>query len=225
VALEGVSTHFADIEDTTDQSYARKQLSRFRDGLEMLEGAGLPPSLRLTAASAGTILHPEARFDLVRAGIALYGLWPSAETEAAAIDADLKIDLQPVLAWKAVIAQVKELPTGTPVSYGLTERLKRPSRIAVLPVGYFDGLDRGLSSIGKVLVRGRRAKVLGRVCMNMCVVDVTDIPGACAGDEAVIIGRQGREIVSAEGLADAVGTINYEIVARLNPLLPRRLVV
>jgi alanine racemase len=223
VELEGVSTHFANVEDTSDQSYAREQLRRFHEGLTLLEKAGLRPTLRHTAASAGTLLHPEAKFDLVRTGVVLYGLWPSAETEAAAADAGLKIDLHPVLTWKTVIAQVKSLPSGTPVSYGLTERLKRPSRVAVLPVGYYDGLDRGLSSVGRMLVRGRRVKVLGRVCMNMCVVDVTDVPGAAAGDEAVIIGRQNRGAIAAEEVAEAAGTINYEIVARLNPLLPRRL--
>ncbi len=224
VRVEGVSTHYANIEDTKDASYAMTQIERFAAGLATLETAGVAPALTHTACSAAVLLYPQTHFSMVRAGIALYGLWPSEETRESVLKSEKKIDLVPALSWKTIVAQVKELPKGAPVSYGLTERLQRDSKTAVLPVGYWDGFDRELSSKGHVLIRGKRAKVLGRVCMNMCVVDVTDIPDARVEDEVVLIGRQGREAIAAEEIASVVGTINYEIVTRINPLAPRVLI-
>ncbi len=224
VIIEGVSTHYANIEDTTDSAYAMSQLGKFKEMVGTLAKDGVRPPLLHTAASAAAILFPETHFAMVRTGIALYGLWPSKETKVSAAQRGKKFALQPALSWKTVIAQVKELPEGAPVSYGLTERLTRRSKVAVIPVGYWDGFDRKMSSVGRVLIRGHRAKVLGRVCMNMCVVDVTDIPGARIEDEVVIIGRQGRDALAAEDVAGVVGTINYEIVTRINPLIPRILV-
>lgn len=223
LVIEGMSTHYANIEDTVDPSYALGQLARYQEAVDVFTAAKARPLIRHTAASAAAMLHEQTRLDLVRGGIALYGLWPSRETQAIAQQRGLALDLQPALAWKAVVAQVKSLPAGTPVSYGLTEKVTRASRVAVVPVGYFDGLPRAASSVGHVLIRGQRAKILGRVCMNMCVVDVTDIAKAKAGDEVVLIGRQGTETISAEEFAAKAGTINYEIIARLNPLLERRL--
>jgi alanine racemase len=219
--LDGAFTHLADVEDTDDSGYAREQMRRFEAALQTLAACGLRPRWRHVAASGAALLYPEGRFDMVRLGVSAYGLWPSASLKARL---DERLALKPALAWKAVVVQVKAFPRGTPVSYGLTEVLKRDSRLAVLPVGYYEGYDRGLSSAGHVLIRGQRAKITGRVCMNMCMADVTDIKGARIGDEAVLIGRQGREQVTAEELADRIGTINYEVVARLNPQLPRLLV-
>lgn len=143
----------------------------------------------------------------------------------------------PVLTWKTIIGPMHWVPKGVPVGYGCTERVRRRTRIAVLPVGYWDGYDRKLSSVGAVLIRGKRRKVIGRVCMNMMMVDVTDVPptssanGGLRGtrrarleDEVVLIGRQGREEVTAEELAGKIGTINYEVVTRINPLLLRKIV-
>lgn len=223
VVVEGASTHYANIEDTTDSGYAMGQLERFQESLAQLARKGVKPSITHSACSAAALLFPQTHFGMVRAGIALYGLWPSKETRVSAKGSGRDLALKPALTWKTIIAQVKALPAGTPVSYGLTERLARDSRVAVIPVGYWDGFDRKLSSVGRVLVRGRRAKVLGRVCMNMCVVDVTDVPGVRAEDEVVLIGRQGKDAVAAEDVAGAVGTINYEVVTRINPLLPRLL--
>lgn len=225
VVVEGVSTHYANIEDTIDPSYARSQMARYHRALKILRQRGIGPVIRHTAASSAAILFAETHFDLVRAGIALYGLWPSRETRIAAERQGRGLDLRPALTWKTVVAQVKSVPKGTPVSYGLTERVNRPSRIAVVPAGYWDGYDRGLSSVGHVLIRGQRAKVLGRICMNMCVVDVTDIPGVRLEDEVVLLGAQGREAVTADEIAAKLGTINYEVVARINPELPRRLIL
>jgi alanine racemase len=221
VILEGVSTHYANIEDTTDSTYAFGQLDRFLGMLETVQRAGFAPTLVHSACSAAVLLYPETHFGMVRSGIALYGLWPSKETKVSARQKGKSLTLVPALSWKTVVAQVKDLPEGAQVSYGLTEKLSRQSKVAVLPVGYWDGFDRKLSSVGHVLVRGKRAKVLGRVCMNMCVIDVTDIPGVKTEDEVVLIGAQGREVITAEEVAAHVGTINYEIVTRINPLIPR----
>ncbi|MFH2063231.1 MAG: alanine racemase [bacterium] len=224
VKIEGLYTHFANVEDTTDPTYAKLQLRRFRKAVDIAEKYGIRPPVIHAACSAAAIIYPETHFDLVRTGISLYGLWSSKVTQAAAAETGINLRLRPALTWKTTVAQVKNLSAGTPVSYGLTEKVRRPSRVAVLPIGYWDGFDRRLSSIGNVLVRGHRAKVIGRVCMNMCVVDVTDIRGAREGDEAVILGRQGQEEITAEELADRIGTINYDVVTGINPLLPRYLV-
>jgi alanine racemase len=224
ITVEGLSTHYANIEDTTDPSYAQSQLRRFEEAMRTLAGQKIVPTIRHTACSAAAMLYPETRFDLARTGISMYGLWPSEQTKKCLQTADKKAELRPALSWKTVVAQVKRLPKGTPISYGLTERLAKDSVVAVLPVGYWDGFDRGLSSQGSVLIRGRRAKVLGRVCMNMCVVDVSGIRGVGPEDEVVLLGRQGRDRISAEETAAKIGTINYEVVTRINPALPRIIV-
>ncbi len=222
--IEGVFTHFANIEDTTDDTYAMQQLARFDAALEAFAAAGMPQPLTHTASSAAAMLYPATHRSMVRTGIALYGLWPSDETKVSLRYLERDVTLVPALTWKTRVIQVKPLAAGTPVSYGLTEKVTRDSRIAVLPTGYWDGYDRGLSSVGEVLIRGKRAKVLGRVCMNMTVVDVTDIPDAADGDEVVLLGRQGTESISADELARKLGTITYEVVTRINPLLPRIIV-
>ncbi len=224
VQVEGVSTHYANLEDTTDPTYAMAQRGRFEDMVATLAREGVKPPMIHSACSAAVLLYPETHYAMARSGIAMYGLWPSKETKVSAMQKGKSPTLRPALSWKTVVAQTKTLPEGSPVSYGLTERLGRRSRVAVIPVGYWDGFDRKLSSVGRVLVRGRRAKVLGRVCMNMCVIDVTDIPGVKIEDEVTIIGRQGSDVIAAEDVAAAVGTINYEIVTRINPLIPRILV-
>jgi len=231
IEIEGLSTHFANIEDTTDHSYAQSQLDAFKRVVALLEANGINIPVKHTACSAATILFPETHFDMVRAGISLYGLWSSKETFVSASQSSPPsvggvrggghIDLVPVLSWKSMIAQIKKIPAGTPVGYGLTERVSHDSKIAIVPVGYYDGYDRKLSSVGNVLIRGKRCKVLGRVCMNMMVVDITDVPDARLEDEVVLLGAQDQERITAEELAQKIGTINYEVVTRINPLLPR----
>jgi alanine racemase len=221
VVIEGVSTHFANIEDTTDHAYAEMQLDHFEKALSVLASEGIDPKWKHTACSAAAVLFPETHFNLVRLGISMYGLWSSKETLAVANSRKNKLVLKPALTWKTVVAQIKTVPKGTPISYGLTERVSRDSKIAVLPIGYWDGYDRGLSGSGTVLIRGRRCKVLGRICMNMCMVDVTDVPGVRVEDEVVILGTQKKEVISAEDIASRIGSINYEVVTRINPLLPR----
>ena len=223
LALEGAYTHFANIEDTTDHSFARGQRATFArlcDAVERELGAPVP--LRHSACSAATLLFPETHGGLVRVGISLYGLWPSRETYVSCLsEGGALLPLRPVLSWKTRVAQVKTVPEGGFVGYGCTYRTTRETRIAVLPVGYHEGYDRGLSGVAHVLVRGRRAPVRGRVCMNMTMVDVTDVPGVEAFDEVVLLGSQGDERVSAEQLAAWCGTIPYEVVARIHPGLPR----
>jgi len=219
--VEGIYTHFADIEDTTDHSFAESQLARFRQVLDGLpEGMEIP--LSHAACSAATILFPSTYFDMVRTGIALYGLWPSKETRvsAGALGRNA-LELRPAMTWKTRISQLKSVPSGEFVGYGRTFRTTRETRIAVLPVGYADGYDRGLSNVAHVLVRGVRAPVRGRVCMNVTMIDVTDVPDARPGDEVVLLGSQGDESVSAEDLARHAATINYEIVTRVAPGAPR----
>lgn len=214
VRLAGVSTHLADVEDETEHTFAQVQLARFEAAF-----AGLPAGvLRHCAASAAHLLFARARFDLVRPGIACFGLWPSPETRIASeIVHGAALELRPALTWKTRIAEVKDAARGDYVGYGRSLRLSRPSRIAVLPVGYYDGYDRRLSNTGAVLVRGQRAPVAGRVCMNLLMIDVTGIDGVVPGDEVVLLGGA----VDADALAAAMGTINYEVVSRIHERLLR----
>ena len=190
--------------------------------MRLLKSEGIDPPWKHTACSAAAILYPQTYFNLARIGIAMYGLWPSKETLAVAKREKRVISLVPALTWKTVVAQIKKVKKGAPVSYGLTERVTRDSRLAILPVGYWDGYDRrGLSQTGQALIRGHRCKIVGRICMNMCVADVTDVPGIKAEDEVVLLGRQKRAVIAAEDLASKIGTINYEVVTRINPQIPR----
>ncbi len=219
IELEGVHTHFANIEDTKSRAYADRQLAEYEKAVKKIKEYGLYPKYNHTASTAASILYSDTHFDMVRTGIGLYGLWPSEETR---IRSQHRLTLKPVLAWKTIVAQVKNVRRGTPVSYGLTERVKRDSKIAVLPVGYADGFDRAaFSKRAHVLIGGARCKVVGRVCMNMTMVDVTNVKRVRPEDEVVLIGRQGRERISAEELAELAGTINYEVVTRINGDIPR----
>ena len=239
VQLEGVSTHFANIEDTTDHRFARRQLERFAADLAAIRtalgAAGEPPQPLLVHASntAAVMLWPEVCGDLVRFGIGAYGLCPSNETLVSARECGRStVDLRPALTWKTRIVQLRAVPAGEWVGYGCTWRTVRDSRLAVLPVGYYDGYDRRLSGVGQVLVGGQRAPVVGRVAMNMIVVDVTDSPAVQAGDEVVLLGRQARaaqgeaeqvepEQISADEMAAWLGSIHYEVVTRINERIPR----
>jgi len=222
VEVEGAFTHFADIEDTTDHAFAQGQLDRFEQLLERLRGAGLPIPMPHTACTAATILFPETYMSMVRVGIGLYGLWPSRETRVSAQSLKRnELGLRPAMTWKARISQIKDVPSGDYVGYGRTYRTTRASRIGVIPVGYVDGFDRALSNSAHVLVRGTRAPVVGRVCMNLTMVDLTDIPDAHAGEVAVLLGAQGDEVISADDLARISGTINYEVVTRAAAGAPR----
>lgn len=214
--IEGLYTHFADIENTRSVFY-KDQLHEFKKALWILKQRGIVLSFIHTAASAALLMHLETRLSLARLGVSLYGLWPSSDVQHLMLN---KIKLRPVLQWKTRIAQIKEIQKGETVGYDRTWRAKKKTRIAILPVGYYDGYDRGLSNCGEVLIKGNRAKVIGRICMNMIMIDITGI-GAKENDEAVLLGVSGKEKITAEDIAKKIGTINYEIVSRINPLLPR----
>ncbi len=221
--VDGVYTHFANIEDTTSHDYAESQLARFGAATLRLRAAGVEPERRHAACSAATLVVPRTHFDMVRLGVSQYGLWSSKETYLSyrLEHPGEETVLQPVLAWKTRISQLKQVPAGAYVGYGCTYQTTRASRIAVIPTGYADGYDRRLSNQAWVLVRGRRAPVRGRVCMNLTLVDVTDVPDVELGDEVVLLGRQGDQQITADHLASLAGTINYEIVTRINWNLPR----
>lgn len=221
----GLSTHFANIEDTTDHTYAHRQLQTFLETDSLLREHGVHPGIRHTACSAATIVMPETALDMVRIGIGSFGLWPSRETLVSAkLERGGGPSLAPILTWKTRIVQLKDVPAHSYIGYGCTHRTTRATRLAILPMGYWDGYDRRLGSSGRVLVRGRRAPILGRVCMNMTMVDVTDVEGVSTGDEVVLLGRQMDEEISAQDLASLCQTIVYEVTSRIAPHIPRRLV-
>lgn len=219
--MAGLSTHFANLEDRINHKYALYQLKAFKKAYRLLEESGHAPRFRHCANTAAAILLPEAHFNFVRVGIGAYGLWPSEKTLKAAQHAGIDIELSPALTWKTVVAQVKEVERGALIGYGCTYEMPHKGRIAVLPVGYYDGYVRLLSSKGHVLIRGKKAPVIGRVCMNMIMVDVTKIPEAKLEDEVVLLGSQGKERVRAEDLAELSQTINYEVTTRINERVPR----
>jgi alanine racemase len=223
--LEGVTTHFANIEDSTDHTYADEQIQRYARMVRAIESLGGPVPVRHAACSAAALLFTRTHLDLARIGISMYGLWPSRETYVSCLERGKSAPaLHPALTWKTRVAQVKEVPEGGFVGYGCAYRTTRTSKIVVLPVGYHEGYDRGLSGVAHVLIRGRRAPIRGRICMNMCMADVTDIPGVSLEDEVVLLGSQGDERLSAEQLAAWCGTISYEVVSRISADLPRRVV-
>lgn len=220
--IEGLSMHFANIEDTTDHSYAQRQLEKFMEYVDLLGQNDINIPVKHVACSAAAILFPETFFDMVRVGIGIYGLWPSKETYLSCIQEEREpVNIKPVLTWKTRVVQIKDVPDGAFIGYGCTYKTTRPTKLAVLPVGYYDGYDRHLSNASYVLIAGKRAPLRGRVAMNFITVDVTDIPDVCLEDEVVLLGPQDSERISAEQLASLCGTINYEIVTRINPKIPR----
>jgi len=222
--LAGISTHFANIEDTTNHSFAQKQRLEFLKADDLLKKFGFRDYLRHAACSAAAILFPDTFFDLARVGISLYGHWSSDTTKLSAQQEKINIKLKPVLSWKTIIAHIKEIPAGSTVGYGCSEKLFKKTKIAVLPIGYYDGFDRKLSGQGKVLINGQICKVIGRVCMNMTMVDVNNLPKVKLEDEVVIIGKQGKEILSVENLANQINSINYEVLTRINQGIFKKIV-
>lgn len=222
IELEGLSSHFANIEDTTDHSYAEKQLVDFNEGFKRLEQEGFKIKLRHCSNSAATILFSKIHYEMVRPGIACYGMWPSNETYVSYLkDHGEDFKLEPAFSWKTTIVQIKTIPAGEYIGYGCTYKTTHVTKLAILPVGYYDGYDRCVSG-AYVLIRGKRAPVRGRISMNVVVVDVTDIEDAALEDEVVLIGRSGDEVIRAEDFAKFAGTINYEVVTRVNERITRR---
>lgn len=222
----GVMTHFANVEDVTDQKYANLQLERFATAVDQARKmAGKRHLLAHAAASAPSLLLPESRLDLVRVGIALYGLWPSRETKISARSLYKNPpQLRSVMRWIASVVHINSVARDEYIGYGCSYRAERELLVAVLPVGYYEGYDRRLSNAAHVMINERRARVLGRVCMNMIMVDVTDIPDVRVGSEAVLLGSEERAEITADRLAELAGTINYETTTRINHEIPRGVV-
>lgn len=218
--LEGIYTHFSSA-NNPDSPETSRQIKEFEKAVILFNEAGFEGFISHAAATAGMIAFSSSRLDMVRIGIGLYGLWPSEKLRNSF---GKGINIRPVLTWKTVVGQIKNLPAESRIGYDLTEVVKKPSRVAILPVGYWHGFPRSLSGKGEVLVRGRRAKVLGRVSMDMISVDVTGIKGVRVGDEVVLIGRDGKSQISAGEFASRVGTTSYEIITRINPLIKKFLV-
>jgi len=223
IEIEGMATHFANIEDTTDHSYAEKQLAKFQEAAELLENAGFSVPIKHCANSAATILFKKTYFNMVRTGIANYGMWPSNETYVSYLkEIGDGFELKPAFTWKTKIAQIKTIKAGEYIGYGCTYKTGHESKIAILPIGYYDGYDRGING-GHVLIHGKRAAIRGRVCMNIIMIDVTDIPEAKLEDEVILIGKDADEEISAEQFGTWAGTINYEVTTRINERIGRKI--
>jgi alanine racemase len=213
--LEGAAMHFANIEDVNNPTYADLQIERFTHAVSLLKASGFALPIVHAACSAAVMTRPETIFTAARVGIGLYGLDPSPLVAARYKQQKRGAALKPVLSWYSRIALLKKVSAGTPVGYGLTERTKQTTMVAIVPVGYADGYDRSLSSHGYVLINGKKCRVMGRVCMNMIIIDATPARGTKENDQVTLIGFDGKKNVSANELAAAADTINYEIVARL----------
>ena len=214
---EGLFTHFSSAKNPSFPDYTKSQIREFERWREAFKKAGFT-FISHASATAGSLLFPGANYDMVRIGIGLYGLWPSKETKHFLGD---KMELLPILSWLTVISETKKLPKGSKIGYDCTETLERDSLVGVCPIGYWHGYPRTLSSIGHVIVKGKKARILGRVSMDMISVDLTDISDAVAGDHVTLIGNDGKENVTANEIADLSDTSYYEIVTRLNPLIKR----
>lgn len=214
VCMEGIFTHFAKA-DEADKTFTQKQIQDFTWMTQRLKEKGVEFQYEHCANSAAIIDVPDAHFDLVRAGISTFGLYPSDEVNKECVR------LKPALALKSHVAFVKEIEVGTPISYGGTFVSEKPMTIATIPVGYADGYPRNLSNLGYVLIRGKRAPIVGRVCMDQFMVDVTDIEGVSFGDNVTLIGKDGKETISVEDLSNLSGRFNYEFICDLGKRIPR----
>ena len=211
--IEGIFTHLA-TSDQRDLSFAREQLNRFQSLYDKLKKAGLTIPIRHAANSAAILQFSESHFELVRPGISLYGFTPSSQISGA-------VGLEPVMAWKARISHIKGIKTGETVSYGRTFQAAYPTRVATIPVGYADGLRRALSNQGEMLIHGRRSTMIGRICMDQTMLEVTKIPGVQVGDIVTILGKDGYDQITATEMAEWMGTISYEVVCGISKRVPR----
>lgn len=217
VKIEGIYSHLASAKNPKLSKEALNQLEKFNKAVHIFEINGLSP-MKHISASGGVFFYPQALLDLVRIGAAMYGLWPSEEIRENFKEA---LKLEPILSWKTIISEIKEVEKGEKIGYDFTETLKRKTIVGVCPVGYWHGIPRSMSSKGHVLVKGKRAKILGRVSMDIMTIDLTNIRKVKVGDVVTLIGKEGEEAVTADEIAKITGTINYEIVTRLNPLIKR----
>ena len=174
------------------------------------------------SSSAAVIVRDDAYFDMIRLGISLYGLWPSRQAKRMTEKRYKNFKLKPALTWKTKVIKIKEVTKGASVGYGCTYKAENKMKIAVLPVGYWDGYDRHLSNKGEVIIENKKCPVIGRVCMNLVMIDVTKVKNVKVGSVVVLLGKQGKAEITAEEIAKKIGTINYEVVTRINSVLPRK---
>ncbi|OGE74172.1 MAG: alanine racemase [Candidatus Doudnabacteria bacterium RIFCSPLOWO2_02_FULL_42_9] len=219
IEVEGVFSHLAASEEDID--FTTEQINLFDQILFELYRAGLEPKISHIACSAASLVFKTSHRSAIRLGIGLYGLWPSEQAKRHTLKSYPNFELKAALSWKTKIIQLKKIGAKVYIGYGKSYQTHRTTTLAVLPIGYAEGYDRGLSNIGHVLIGGKRCKILGRVCMNLTMVDVTDVKKVKVGDEVVLIGSQAKEVISADEIAKQIGTINYEVVARINPEISR----
>jgi alanine racemase len=212
IEIEGLLSHFSMTDE--EESYTSSQWERFQQVITQAKEMGISSRYIHMANSAISTAYPAYSGNLIRPGIMLYGSYPSSSFEK-------RINLKPVLTLKTNIHFLKSVPTGTRISYGGTFMTRRESLIATLPIGYADGYSTRLSNHGEVLIRGKRVPVVGRVCMDLIVIDVTDVPGVSKGDEAILIGRQGRQQITADEIAGKIGSIPYEVLCLIGKRVPR----
>lgn len=214
ICMEGIFTHMATA-DMEDKTGAKKQIQMFKETLQLLENNGIHIPVRHCSNSAGIIDLKEANIDMVRAGIALYGLYPSEEVNKK------NVPLIPALELKSIVSYLKIVPKGTPIGYGATFVTEKETKVATISVGYGDGYPRALSNKGYILVRGQKAPIIGRICMDQFMVDVSDIPDIQEGDTVTLVGRDQSREITVEELAELAGTFNYEFVCDLGKRIPR----
>ncbi|MGM0629051.1 MAG: alanine racemase [Patescibacteria group bacterium] len=217
VKVEGLYTHFADAKEPSHVSSTKKQIEAFERVRVMFQKAGFNPIVH-ASATAGMLNFKEGRYDMIRIGAGMYGIWPSGATKHQHF---ISLPILPVLSWRTRVADVKRAKSGSAFGYAFTETVSRDTDFAVLPIGYWHGFRRSLSSVGHVLIKGKRAKVLGLVSMDITVVDVTDIKDVREGDTVTLIGRDGEDEISVEEMAKWAGITNYEMITGINPLIKR----
>lgn len=215
IFVEGIYTHLATADRLKDQSYVNIQYDKFMKILNQLEDAGIHIPIKHMSNSAATINFPKMHLDMVRPGTSLYGLYPGAEMAAAPT-----VELFPAMSVKAKLVHIKLVPIGTKVSYSGTFEAKRPTVIGVVPLGYVDGIFRQLANKGSVLLKGQRCPIVGNICMDQFMIDITDVTNPQLGDEVVIIGNQGKERITADEVGALVNTISVEVVTRLGKRMP-----
>ncbi len=211
--IEGIYTHCSS-SDEKDSAFTNLQIKRFRDVLAALDSMNARIPLRHMANSGAILGYPEAYFTMVRPGLSLYGLYSSE-------DVSRDIGIRPVMSFKTRIIHIKDMESGDVVGYGRTYRITKPTRVATLPLGYDDGYNRLLSNQGEVIIRSKKASIIGRVCMDQCFVDVTNIKEVSVGDEVVLYGNQGQEIIPIESIAKQLNTIPYEVTCSISKRVPR----
>ncbi len=218
-SLVGLYTHFASAKDINYPTFTEKQFSEYEKAIKLFRKAGFKELIKHVAATGGTLINKKYHMDMVRCGIGLYGLFPSKELEMQIPELNFK----PVLAWKTIIGEIKEVKKGDYIGYDLVERMTKDSRIAVLPIGYWHGFPRALSQIGEVLIKDTRCKILGRVSMDIIVVDIRKTK--CKfGDEVTILGTSLKEQITAPQMASWANQSYYELITRINPLIERVIV-